>query len=179
MSWKATGIWAGHYSYEPAPGWSDLPPRVGFGMRLKQSWLFRSLTGDVWDDSPDGMPGRGVVDGRASGGGVVFLKRMPVLCVWWGGRQVPYAEYLLKESGLPVDGVIRHPPIKYTGEYDPATDELAGTWEIAPVTVQFLSRGQLLASETGSVKGRWSARRQSLGRDDTGTSISNADRPGE
>jgi hypothetical protein len=49
MGWKATCTWHGHYTIDPDPECPDLPVRVGFGMRLEQSWLFGSLLGEVWD----------------------------------------------------------------------------------------------------------------------------------
>lgn len=159
MGWKATGTWHGHYVNASVPECPDLPARIGFGMRLEQSWLLGSLRGEVWDEPPDGMPGRGVVEGRVSGGGVFFLKWMPVYHVWWGGRLVPFAEYLLREFDLPVDGPVPHPPIRYTGEYRAAGDELVGTWEFAPGITEVVSRGQLLTFDVPQGGGSWAARR--------------------
>ena len=109
MGWNATGTWHGYYSFDSVVVVPDLPVRVGFGMRLEQSWPLGSLKGEVWDDPPDGMPGKGVVEGRVSGGGVFFLKRMPVYYVWFDGRSVPVAEYLLREFDLPLDEPVPTP----------------------------------------------------------------------
>jgi hypothetical protein len=105
------------------------------------------------------MPGRGVIEGRVSGGGLFFLKLMPVYHVWWGARLVTYAEYLLWEFDMPADDTIPHPPIRYTGAYRPDEDELVGRWEFAPGITQFSSRGQLQVCDAPVGSGSWSARR--------------------
>jgi hypothetical protein len=69
VGWKATGAWQGHYWFDPLHAFEGRPARVGFGMRLKQSWLLWTLSGEVWDDPPHGMPGRGTVEGRLISGG--------------------------------------------------------------------------------------------------------------
>jgi hypothetical protein len=158
MGWKATGTWHGHYEYDSVPDCPDLPARVGFGMRLRQSWPFGSLAGEVWDEPP-GPPDRGVVEGRVSGGGVFFLKWMPVYRMWWDGRLVTFAEYLLREFDLPPDEPVPHPPIRYTGEYRAAGDELAGTWEYPPGTTRVISRGRAWAFDHPVGSGRWVALR--------------------
>src|SRR4051794_15650122 len=97
MGWKATGIWHGLYELALMPDRPDLPARVKFGMRLEQSWLFGSVRGEVWDEPPHGMPGRGVIEGRVSGSSVFFLKWMPVYHVRWEGKLMTFSEYLLRE----------------------------------------------------------------------------------
>jgi hypothetical protein len=93
MGWKVSGTWRGWYAYDHSPDGPELPARVGFGMQLQQSWLFGSLSGEVWDDPP-GPPDRGVIEGGVSSGGLFFLKWMPVYRMWWEGRPVTFAEYI-------------------------------------------------------------------------------------
>jgi hypothetical protein len=129
-------------------------------MRLQQSWLFGSLTGEVWDEPP-GPPDCGRIEGRVSSGGVIFLKWMPVYHVWLDGRLVPFADYILREFDLTADEPVPHPPIRYTGEYSPAMDELAGTWEFAPGSTQVVSGDRAWAFDNPVGSGTWSAQRAS------------------
>jgi hypothetical protein len=102
------------------------------------------------------MPGRGVIEGRVSGSSVFFLKWMPVYHVRWEGKLMTFSEYLLREFDLPLDEQVPHPPIKYTGEYRPPEDELAGTWEFACTTTEVVSRGShsRTKSPRAAVRGR-------------------------
>jgi hypothetical protein len=134
-------------------------PRTAFGMTLKQSWVFGKLSGDVWEDPPHGMPGRGVIAGHLTRTGVYFLKWMPIFHVWKDGRGVPLEDYLREESGLVLDEPPPHPAIKYEGVFRGEGDELEGTWEIVPGRSLLLSQGQLLQSQTPPSKGEWTARR--------------------
>lgn len=158
MGWKATGTWRGHYSFDPNPDCPDLPDQTGFVLRLRQSWLFGSLTGDVSDEPPHGVPGLGTIEGRVCGDVVEFVKRMPEYCVWWEGRLTPLAEYLavfghhLDVPPLPL-------PLKYTGRYQPATDELVGRWEFAISKTTVLCDGNLLDLLVPAGGGRWTATR--------------------
>lgn len=158
MGWKATGSWHGYYSYDPVPDCPELPTRVGFGMQLQQSWLLGSLKGEVWDEPPS-PPDRGVIEGRVSSEGLFFLKWMPVCYLWWDGRPVTFAEYMQREFDTPVDEPVPNPPIRYTGVYRAAEDELSGTWEYAPGAIQFVSRGRVLALDLTPCSGSWTARR--------------------
>jgi hypothetical protein len=163
MGWKAKGTWHGYYSFDLVPDCEDLPARVGFWMQVEQSWLFGSLRGEVWDDPPHGTPDCGVVKGRVSRGGVFFRKWMPIFYVWSEGRPMPLAEKLLRDFGMSLDQPVPHPAILYIGVYDPATDELAGDWEIPADTIEVISKGQRLIFDMPACTGRWMARRQSAG----------------
>jgi hypothetical protein len=158
MGWTATGTWQGYYKYDPMPDAPDLPTQVKFGMRLAQSWLFGALSGEVWDEPP-GPPDRGTIEGRVTGDGVIFLKRMPVYRMWWNGRLVTLAEYLLQEFNRQVDKPIPHPPIRYTGKYRAAEEVLEGTWEFVPGTTRFTSEGRAWAFDNPPASGSWAARR--------------------
>jgi hypothetical protein len=158
MGWNATGTWRGHYSYDPNPDLPDVPERTGFVLRLKQSWWFGWLTGEVSDDPPHGMPGLGSVEGRVRADRIEFVKRMPEFHVCHEGRSTPLAEYLAA-FGHHLDESPPHAPIHYTGVYVAATDELVGTWEIRAGRMTILCEGGLLGLDLPAARGRWTATR--------------------
>jgi hypothetical protein len=125
-------------------------------MRLQQFWLFGTLSGEVWDDPP-GPPDRGVIEGHVSGRSVSFLKWMPVYLMWFDGRLLTFAEYILRIYDMPVDDPVPHPPIRYTGEYLAGSDELTGTWEFAPGTTQFVSEGRAWSFDIPAGSDTWMA----------------------
>lgn len=159
MYWKAEGLWHGHYAFDSMPDCPVLPPSVEFGMRLTQSRFFGLLRGEVWEEPPDGMPGRGVIKGRVTRTGISFVKRMPICYVWYDGQSVPFAEYISRTFGMNLDAPIPHPLIKYVGEYRPDEDELTGTWTFTRRPRVSICDGQPLIFEAAEGSGRWVARR--------------------
>jgi hypothetical protein len=158
MGWRATGVWHGHYTFDPQPECPDLPEQVGFEMRLQQSWLFGSLTGEVRDEPPHGVPGCGTIEGRVSGDQIEFLKEMPDFYVWYDGRSMPLDEYLTKFD-LRLDVPPSPLPLRYVGRYLSASGELTGTWRYAVGKTTLLCDGNFLDLEIPAGGGRWSARR--------------------
>jgi hypothetical protein len=165
MRVKATGSWAGHYTYDPVPDCPDLPTRTGFGMRLTESWLLGTLRGDVWDEPPGDVSVRGAVGGRATPGGVFFLKRMPAYLVWRREGLMPLGEYLAAEFGLFLDRPVPHPPLRYTGRYRAGGEELAGTWRFAPGVTRVLCGGKPHEIRIQECRGKWEARRRAAEED--------------
>ncbi len=158
MGWKATGTWRGHYSYDPAPQFQGVPDKIGFVLRLRQSWFFGSVTGDLSDELLHGMPDLSTIEGQVSGDQIEFVKRLPVHFVWLEGRLTPLAEYLAA-FGHQLEVPPQPMPLLYSGQYQPATDELVGTWKYGASAITTICDGQIVEMDVPAGGGRWTATR--------------------
>jgi hypothetical protein len=99
-------------------------------MRLRDGWLFWSsrFSGSVNDDPVLGMPDEGRILGTWSGSRVEFVKAMPVGSVATpDGKRITMREHVIASGGSD-PGRIPHPTPLYSGDFDPASRRIAGTW---------------------------------------------------
>src|SRR5688572_3202540 len=137
---KLTGIWQGRYAYDPSESYPQPGPEVSFGMSLKQSWLFRDFIGEIWEDPPNGMPGRGRIEGRLSRGKITFLKWMPFARFRSDEGSMTLKEYVEKTFEMTVDENPPHPVLRYEGEFNAEMEQFEGTWSFVQVPTQFQSK---------------------------------------
>ncbi len=162
MTWIVTGTWVGQYWYNPNPESTKLPPPCRFGLRLAQSGCFSTVRGKDWEEPIRGMPGPGIVKGRAGRDYLRFFKWMPVCYVISKDlRLITLGEHMELEYGQPLDQPVPHPPIRYFGKCDSTGDKLEGRWELISTLIEVTSRGQLVRLGSGTANGRWTAQRVS------------------
>ncbi|MDR3623123.1 MAG: hypothetical protein P4L85_27470 [Paludisphaera borealis] len=153
--WNVEGEWSGRYYYDLV---NDLYPPEGvpFQMSLTEGWFGR-FRGKVQDDAArGGIPEKGRIRGRIRGDRISFLKRMPIYHVAGGATM---AEHILEHYRVDVRRDLRHPPIRYVGQYDFVEDRATGRWSISPYKSLFWGHGRLLCIRSETTTGTWEIRR--------------------
>ncbi len=148
---KATGVWRGVYGYGPRGSQPGFVP-AAFTLKLKQGWMSH-FTGSVTEDTPQGTPGTGNIDGYFSYPTMEFTKQMPVgYVIKEDGLRITLREHLAAR-GQVLKQELPGPAILYQGRFLDAI-RLQGTWIIQLRRIA-LPGGESLDMPTGA--GYWCA----------------------